>query len=267
MTRIRDKPASILAGPKRHRVFCATSSSARIPCSASAKGIVKTLGMSFVPYRNGPQIGSSAPPFRGASIPELGQPKRGEHVSLTRPDLMFIKGIRQLRDVGRSYNDVTDVIRVVMRQGVTIHTVIRSTAINSDTSDPALQAARDALIGFLAATTQAEANRIAQRAGIEAAKGMPGSIRGGSRVLIGSWLLCSMTSSALGWLQARSPGRLDYSARSSFASEMIPMVSRRRWCARGCRSDRGQQSACWPPKVLELLALRAHYVGPMSHIL
>lgn len=43
------------------------------------------------------------------------------------------------------------------------------------TSDPVQQAVRDALVGFLAATAQAqsEANKIAQKAGIKAAKKNP----------------------------------------------------------------------------------------------
>lgn len=47
-------------------------------------------------------------------------------------------------------------------------------------STVAMQASvRDALIGFMAATAQAEANKEAQRAGIEANKGDPAKCRGG----------------------------------------------------------------------------------------
>ena len=51
---------------------------------------------------------------------------------------------------------------------------------DGSTSDPVQQAVRDALIGFMAATAQAqaEATREAQRAGIEAAKGDDTKYRG-----------------------------------------------------------------------------------------
>lgn len=77
--------------------------------------------------------------------------------------------------LGRNYEDVTDVIRHFIRSGVTIHTVINNMTFDGATTDPVQQAVRDALVGFLAATAQAqaEANKIAQRAGIEAAKNNP----------------------------------------------------------------------------------------------
>ncbi len=68
--------------------------------------------------------------------------------------------------------DVTDVIREFMRRGVVIRTVINGLTFDGATKDPMQQAVRDALIAFMAATAQAqaEAAREAQRAGIEHAK-------------------------------------------------------------------------------------------------
>jgi putative DNA-invertase from lambdoid prophage Rac len=74
--------------------------------------------------------------------------------------------------LGRDYQDVCDSIRKFMRKGVIIRTVINGLEFNGATTDPMQQAVRDALIAFMAATAaaQAEATRIAQRAGIEHAK-------------------------------------------------------------------------------------------------
>jgi putative DNA-invertase from lambdoid prophage Rac len=55
-----------------------------------------------------------------------------------------------------------------MRRGVIIKTVINNMTFDGATRDPMQQAARDALIAFMAATAeaQAEATKEAQRAGI-----------------------------------------------------------------------------------------------------
>lgn len=83
--------------------------------------------------------------------------------------------VRWVDRLGRNYEDVTDVIRHFIRSGVTIHTIINNMTFDGATDDPVQQAVRDALIGFLAATAQAqaEATKIAQAAGIEAAKANP----------------------------------------------------------------------------------------------
>jgi DNA invertase Pin-like site-specific DNA recombinase len=59
-----------------------------------------------------------------------------------------------------------------MRRGVVIRTVINNFTFDGTTKDAMQQAVRDALIGFMAATAQAqaEATKAAQRAGIEHAK-------------------------------------------------------------------------------------------------
>ena len=68
--------------------------------------------------------------------------------------------------------DVCDTIREFMRRGVVVRTVINNFTFDGATKDPMQQAVRDALIGFMAATAQAqgEATKAAQRAGIAHAK-------------------------------------------------------------------------------------------------
>jgi putative DNA-invertase from lambdoid prophage Rac len=81
--------------------------------------------------------------------------------------------VRWVDRLGRNYQDVTDTIRLLMRKGVIIRTVINNMTFDGATTDPMQEAVRDALIAFMAATAQAnaEATKEAQKAGIEAAKG------------------------------------------------------------------------------------------------
>lgn len=81
--------------------------------------------------------------------------------------------IRWVDRLGRDYNDVTDAIRHFIRMGVTVRTVISNMTFDGVTTDPVQMAVRDAMVAFLAATAQAqaEATKSAQRAGIDAAKG------------------------------------------------------------------------------------------------
>jgi putative DNA-invertase from lambdoid prophage Rac len=80
--------------------------------------------------------------------------------------------VRWVDRLGRNYQDVCDAIREFMRRGVVIRTVINGLTFDGATKDPMQQAVRDALIGFMAATAQAqaEATKEAQRAGIAYAK-------------------------------------------------------------------------------------------------
>jgi putative DNA-invertase from lambdoid prophage Rac len=80
--------------------------------------------------------------------------------------------VRWVDRLGRNYQDVCDTIREFMRRGVVIRTVINGLTFDGATTDPMKQAVRDALIAFMAATAQAqaEATREAQRAGIDHAK-------------------------------------------------------------------------------------------------
>ena len=92
--------------------------------------------------------------------------------------------VRWVDRLGRNYADVPDTIREFMRRGVVIRTVINNMTFDGATKEPMRQAVRDALIAFMAATAQAqaEATKEAQRAGIDHAKalGDRGS-RAGSR--------------------------------------------------------------------------------------
>lgn len=67
-----------------------------------------------------------------------------------------------------------------MRRGVIIRTVINGLTFDGATKDPMQQAVRDALIAFMAATAQAqaEATKEAQRAGIDLARTKPDRYRG-----------------------------------------------------------------------------------------
>lgn len=89
---------------------------------------------------------------------------------LQHGDTLIVRWVDRL---GRNYQDVTDSIRHFMRQGVIIKTVINRMTFDGATTDPIEQAVRDALIGFMAATAQAqaEATKEAQKAGIAASKG------------------------------------------------------------------------------------------------
>jgi DNA invertase Pin-like site-specific DNA recombinase len=77
--------------------------------------------------------------------------------------------VRWVDRLGRNYTDVVDTIREFMRRGVIIKTVINGMTFDGSTTDPMQQAVRDALIAFMAATAQAqaEATKCAQRAGID----------------------------------------------------------------------------------------------------
>jgi putative DNA-invertase from lambdoid prophage Rac len=80
--------------------------------------------------------------------------------------------VRWVDRLGRNYQDVTDNIREFMRRGVIVRTVINGLTFDGATKDPTQQAVRDALIGFMAALSQAqaEATKEAQKAGIAHAK-------------------------------------------------------------------------------------------------
>jgi DNA invertase Pin-like site-specific DNA recombinase len=77
--------------------------------------------------------------------------------------------VRWVDRLGRNYTDVVDTIREFMRRGVIIKTVINGMTFDGSTTDPMQQAVRDALIAFMAATAQAqaEATKSAQRPGID----------------------------------------------------------------------------------------------------
>lgn len=74
--------------------------------------------------------------------------------------------------LGRNYQDVTSTIREFMDRGVIVKTVLNSMVFDGSVTDPTQKAIRDALIGFMAAMAeaQAEASKDAQQAGIRFAK-------------------------------------------------------------------------------------------------
>jgi putative DNA-invertase from lambdoid prophage Rac len=80
--------------------------------------------------------------------------------------------VRWVDRLGRNYRDVTDTIREFMRRGVVVRTVINGMVFDGSTKNPMQQAVRDALIAFMAASAeaQAEATKEAQKAGIAHAK-------------------------------------------------------------------------------------------------
>lgn len=88
--------------------------------------------------------------------------------------------VRWVDRLGRNYQDVTETIREFMRRGVIVRTVINAMVFDGSTTDPVQQAVRDALIGFMAATAQAqaEATKEAQKAGIAHAKERDDAYRG-----------------------------------------------------------------------------------------
>lgn len=83
--------------------------------------------------------------------------------------------VRWVDRLGRNYDDVSDTIRAFMRRGVVIRTIINGMTFDGATKDPMQQAVRDALIGFMAALSQAqaEATKEAQKAGVAHAKRSP----------------------------------------------------------------------------------------------
>jgi putative DNA-invertase from lambdoid prophage Rac len=93
-------------------------------------------------------------------------------------DVLVVRWVDRL---GRNYADVTDTIRDLMRRGVIIKSVINGMVFDGATTDPIQMAVRDALIAFMAATAQAQAEAIkeAQKAGIaHARENEPGSYMG-----------------------------------------------------------------------------------------
>ncbi|MFC5391405.1 recombinase family protein [Bosea vestrisii] len=84
-------------------------------------------------------------------------------------DVLLVRWVDRL---GRNYADVTETIREFMRRGVVIKTIINRMTFDGATADPMQQAVRDALIAFMAASAQAqaEATKAAQAAGIEHVK-------------------------------------------------------------------------------------------------
>lgn len=92
-------------------------------------------------------------------------------------DVLVVRWVDRL---GRNYQDVTETIREFMARGVIVKTVINTMVFDGSTTDPVQMAVRDALIAFMAATAQAqaEATKEAQKAGIAHAKDRDDAYRG-----------------------------------------------------------------------------------------
>jgi putative DNA-invertase from lambdoid prophage Rac len=114
----------------------------------------------------------------GVSVP-LAEREQGKRLFdlLRAGDTLLVRWVDRL---GRNYRDVCDTIREFMRRGVVVRTVINNMTFDGATKDPMQQAVRDALIGFMAALSQAqaEATKEAQKAGIEHAKAFTDHYKG-----------------------------------------------------------------------------------------
>ena len=88
---------------------------------------------------------------------------------LRRGDTLVVRWVDRL---GRNYDDVVETIQKLMKKGVIVRTVINGFTFDGSTKDPMQKAVRDALIGFMAAMAQAQAEgtKDAQKAGIAHAK-------------------------------------------------------------------------------------------------
>jgi putative DNA-invertase from lambdoid prophage Rac len=88
---------------------------------------------------------------------------------LRRGDVLVVRWLDRL---GRNYEDVTQSMRKFMDLGVVVRTVINNMTFDGATTDPMQKAVRDALLAFMAAMgqAQAEATKSAQAAGIEHAR-------------------------------------------------------------------------------------------------
>ncbi len=95
---------------------------------------------------------------------------------LRRGDVLVVRWVDRL---GRNYEDVTETIRTLMQRGVIVKTIINGMTFDGATKDAIAKAVRDALIAFMAATAQAqaEATKAAQLAGIAAAREKDGATK------------------------------------------------------------------------------------------
>lgn len=113
----------------------------------------------------------------GVSVPLKERPEGRRLFDVLRSgDTLVVRWVDRL---GRNYADVTETIREFMRRGVVVKTIINAMTFDGATKDPVQMAVRDALIGFMAATAQAqaEATKEAQKAGIEHAKATEGATK------------------------------------------------------------------------------------------
>jgi putative DNA-invertase from lambdoid prophage Rac len=76
--------------------------------------------------------------------------------------------VRWLDRLGRNYDDVRDTVQALMRKGVIVPTVINNFTFDGSQKDPIQKSIHDALLAFMSAIgqAQAEATKLAQQAGI-----------------------------------------------------------------------------------------------------
>lgn len=114
----------------------------------------------------------------GVSVPMRERPEGKRLFDMLRAgDTLVVRWVDRL---GRNYADVTETIQEFMRRGVVVRTVINGLTFDGATTDPMQKAVRDALIAFMAATAQAqaEATKEAQMAGIAHAKANTDAYKG-----------------------------------------------------------------------------------------
>jgi putative DNA-invertase from lambdoid prophage Rac len=105
----------------------------------------------------------------GVSTKLAERPQGRRLFDLREGDTLVVRWVDRL---GGNYQDICETIREFMRRGVVIRTVINGITFDGATKDAMQCAIRDALIAFMAAAAQAqaEATKEAQRAGIAHAK-------------------------------------------------------------------------------------------------
>jgi putative DNA-invertase from lambdoid prophage Rac len=169
--------------------------------------------------------------------------------------------VRWVDRLGRNYTDVVDTIREFMGRGVIIKTIINGMTFDGSTMDPMLQAVRDALIAFMAATAQAqaEATKSSQRAGIDHARRVKLESAGGRSV--------GYLGRKPSYDRPRSPASVLYSiARSRRASGPLPgpreLASRRPFAlskTRWAQRPRWLHGACDGRKRVRFATLRLDF--------
>jgi len=122
--------------------------------------------------------------------------------------------VRWVDHLGRQYDDIGETIRTFMNRGVVIRTIINEMDFDGATEDPMKKAVRDALIAFMAATSQAQAEAIkgAQRAGIAYAKAHAGERYRGRK-----------SSGLLSWIKADAAPRASIGLQRSGAEGEPPV--------------------------------------------
>jgi putative DNA-invertase from lambdoid prophage Rac len=114
----------------------------------------------------------------GVAVPMKDRPEGKRLFDMLRKgDTLVVRWVDRL---GRNYADVTATMRAFIERGVIIRTIINGMTFDGSTKDPMLMAIRDAMIAFMAASAQAqaEATKEAQKAGIAHAKGKEDLYRG-----------------------------------------------------------------------------------------